>query len=278
MPGCPCPESCLETVSTIIQPNLGPWCQRIAFEEQTIEFHLETSWLCCKGSYHCLALHPTWILFRSSGFHNLLDFDNQKSMGNWVVKNPSDLGWPKTVGSEMAKNRRICRAKNPSDLYRVLKNRWIGVVQIWTPKDLKFFFRRIPFEINKQKKKQKNGSEERNPTDHGGTNCATVQDRSGEKNPSDIGMKTKKLRILIAQIVWQRYVGSLFPLHNLKIFFRRISCTQSVYVRSVGFCFFILNLFKYFVDFFISICLLCLKPDMFWLPRSEKKDAPPSTI
>jgi hypothetical protein len=101
---------------------------------------LETSWLCCKGSYHCLALHPTWILFRSSGFHNLLDFDNQKSMGNWVVKNPSDLGWPKTVGSEMAKNRRICRAKNPSDLYRVLKNRRIGVVQIWTPKDLNNFF------------------------------------------------------------------------------------------------------------------------------------------
>ena len=59
-----------------------------------------------------------------------------------------------------------------------------------------------------------------------------------KKNPSDIGMKTKKLRILIAQIVWQRSVGSLFPLHNLKIFFRRISCTQSVYVRSVGFYFF----------------------------------------
>ena len=95
---------------------------------------------------------------------------------------------------------------------------------------------------------------------------------------SDIGMKTTKLRILIAQIVWQRSVGSLFPLQNLKKKIRRISCTQSVYVRSVGFCFFILNLFKYFVDFVISICLVCLKPDMFWLPRSEKKDAPPSTI
>ena len=32
-------------------------------------------------------------------------------------------------------------------------------------------------------------------------------------------MKTKKLRILIAQIVWQRSVGSLFPLQNLKFFF-----------------------------------------------------------
>ena len=118
----------------------------------------------------------------------------------------------------------------------------------------------------------------RNPTDHGRTNCAGEIWRK-KKFPSDIGMKTKKLRILIAQIVWQRSVGSLFPLQNLKKkFFRRISCTQSVYVRSVGFCFFILNLFKYFVDFVISICLVCLKPDMFWLPRSEKKDAPPSTI
>ena len=58
----------------------------------------------------------------------------------------------------------------------------------------------------------------RNPTDHGRTNCAGEIWR---KNffPSDIGMKTKKLRILIAQIVWQRSVGSLFPLQNLKIFF-----------------------------------------------------------
>ena len=29
-------------------------------------------------------------------------------------------------------------------------------------------------------------------------------------------MKTKKLRILIAQIVWQRSVGSLFPLQHWK--------------------------------------------------------------
>ena len=190
MPGCPCPESCLETVSTIIQPNLGPWCQRIAFEEQTIEFHLETSWLCCKGSYHCLALHPTWILFRSSGFHNLLDFDNQKSIRNWVVKNPSDLGWPKTVGSEMAKNRRICRAKNPSDLYRVLKNRRIGVVQIWTPKDLKEKekFLRIPFEINKQKKKLDLKRDKRES--HGSWGHKLCRTDLEKKNPSDIGMKT----------------------------------------------------------------------------------------
>ena len=144
MPGCPCPESCLETVSTIIQPNLGPWCQRIAFEEQTIEFHLETSWLCCKGSYHCLALHPTWILFRSSGFHNLLDFDNQKSMGNWVVKNLSDLGCDqklsdrrcqKTVGSAGLKIRRIGGGKKPSDR---------GCADLNTERSEEFFFSSDP--------------------------------------------------------------------------------------------------------------------------------------
>ena len=74
-----------------------------------------------------------------------------------------------------------------------------------------------------------------------------MQDSWRKKNPSDIGMKTKKLRILIAQIVWQRSVGSLFPLQHLKKKFRRISCTQSVYVRSVRFCFF----FNF--DFFLNI-------------------------
>ena len=171
MPGCPCPESCLETVSTIIQPNLGPWCQRIAFEEQTIEFHLETSWLCCKGSYHCLALHPTWILFRSSGFHNLLDFDNQKSMGNWVVKNLSDLGCDQkpsdrrcqqTVGSAGLKIRRIGGGKKPSDR---------GCADLNTERSEEKKILRIPFEINTQKKNKKMDLK-RNPTDHGRTNCA----------------------------------------------------------------------------------------------------------
>ena len=116
----------------------------------------------------------------------------------------------------------------------------------------------------------------RNPTDHGRTNCAGEIWR--KKNPSDIGMKTKKLRILIAQIVWQRSVGSLFPLQHLK----KKNPSDLMYAICVceicGILFFILNLFKYFVDFVISICLVCLKPDMFWLPRSEKKDAPPSTL
>ena len=107
----------------------------------------------------------------------------------------------------------------------------------------------------------------------------TVQERSGEKN--SFGYRNENLKTsdldsadCVAKICW-----IIVPAATSEdFFFRRISCTQSVYVRSVGFCFFILNLFKYFVDFFISICLVCLKPDMFWLPRSEKKDAPPSTI
>ena len=179
MPGFPCPESCLETVSTIIQPNLGPWCQRIAFEEQTIEFHLETSWLCCKGSYHCLALHPTWILFRSSGFHNLLDFDNQKSMGNWVVKNLSDLGCDqkpsdrrcqKTVGSAGLKIRRIGGGKKPSDR---------GCADLNTERSEEKKTLRIPFEINKQKKTTKKWIWREIPRIMG---VQTGQERSEEKN------------------------------------------------------------------------------------------------
>jgi hypothetical protein len=101
-------------------------------------------------------------LFRSSGFHNLLDFDNQKSMGNWVVKNLSDLGCDqkpsdrrcqKTVGSAGLKIRRIGGGKKPSDR---------GCADLNTERsEEKIFFLRIPFEINKQKKQQKNGSEEK---------------------------------------------------------------------------------------------------------------------
>ena len=83
----------------------------------------------------------------------------------------------------------------------------------------------------------------------------TVQDRSGDFFPSDIGMKTKKLRILIAQIVWQRSVGSLFPLQNLKIFFPSDLMYAICVCEICGILFFILNLFKYFVDFlFRSAC------------------------
>ena len=55
-------------------------------------------------------------------------------------------------------------------------------MQIWTPKDLKIFFLRIPFEINKQKKTKKldlKREYERIPRIMG---AQTVQDRSGEKN------------------------------------------------------------------------------------------------
>ena len=71
-------------------------------------------------------------------------------------------------------------------------------------------------------------------------------------------MKTKKLRILIAQIVWQRSVGSLFPLQNLKIFFPSdLMYTICACEICWDFVFFvILNLFKYFVDVFFDLLVL----------------------
>ena len=87
-----------------------------------------------------------------------------------------------------------------------------------TERSEEFFSLRIPFEINKQKKKNKKMDlKKKKRESHGSWGhklCRT--DLEKKKSPSDIGMKTKKLRILIAQIVWQRSVGSLFPLQHLK--------------------------------------------------------------
>ena len=79
----------------------------------------------------------------------------------------------------------------------------------------------------------------------------TVQERSGDFFSFGYRNENNKTSDLdsadcVAKICW-----IIVPAAKSEdFFFRRISCTQSVYVRSVGFLFFfvILNLFKYFVD------------------------------
>ena len=70
-------------------------------------------------------------------------------------------------------------------------------------------------------------------------------------------MKTKKLRILIAQIVWQRSDGSLFPLQNLKKIFFSSDLTYAICVCEICgiFVFFILP--KYFYGF-VLLYFACL--------------------
>ena len=145
----------------------------------------------------------------------------------------------------MPKNRRICRAKNPSD------RRWQKTVgsglcrsehrKIWRKKNL-----RIPFEINKQKKNKKMDLK-RNPTDHGRTNCAGEIWRKKSFGYRNENLKTSDLDSAdcVAKICWiivpaatleeKKSVGS--HVRNL--------CMWDLW----DFCFFCYFEFVYFVDF-----------------------------
>ena len=108
----------------------------------------------------------------------------------------------------------------------------------------------------------------------------TVQERSGE-NFFSFGYRNENLKTsdldsadCVAKICWIIVPAAKSEEKHFPSDLMYAICVCEI----CGILLFILNLFKYFVDFFISICLVCLKPDMFWLPRSEKKDAPPSTI
>ena len=117
----------------------------------------------------------------------------------------------------------------------MLKNRRIGLCRSEHRKIWRFFFLRIPFEINKQKKTKKldlKREYERIPRIMG---AQTVQERSGVFFSFGYRNENNKTSDLdsadcVAKICW-----IIVPAATSEEKIRRISCTQSVYVRSVGF-------------------------------------------
>ena len=102
----------------------------------------------------------------------------------------------------------------------------------------------------------------------------TVQERSGEKKSFGYRNENQKTSDLdradcVEKICWIIVPAAKSEEKNPSDLMYAI-CVCEI----CGILFFILNLFKYFVDFVISICLVCLKPDMFWSPRSEKSRHP----
>ena len=95
----------------------------------------------------------------------------------------------------------------------------------------------------------------------------TVQERSGEKN--SFGYRNENLKTsdldsadCVAKICWIIVPAAKSEEKNFPSDLMYAICVCEI----CGILLFYFE-FVYFVEFFISICLVCLKPDMFWLPQ-----------